>query len=495
MQLDTKGLKKQQLRKAVEDIKLDLIFAGGTKIIKYLDSLWWGDGYEDELQNLYVYDPKDYARSEIRTRMKLNRNNLVRHRKLSQLLNEDWAKIEAAVEEYGAEKAFSMPQLQEAFARFSILQNVARPEVAYHTYFPEEMPAPEVEPTEPFKTQIVPGRELNLLDVAAIWGKEGLFNVSSAGINMLDVRLDGYFPLKMLIDIDQAIDSKVADIKSNSGKYSLNQYFEHHDFRIALSLLYLSRVGKILGVKSDLSAVLSYPLGTNVVTAAEVAKVYQSFIEGKTYSFYEKGGINQITFIRRIEDRNGNILYEPDIRERQVIKPEHAQQITEILRKIVTHGTGRRARGELYVDLSQGGKRGAKIRVPAFGKTGTTNDFTTSYFAGFMPYPTEDSDKLSLKNSYSVAAYVGYDQPTMMKRGRIKVYGGTGALPLWTDFLKETIKVKNFKKYIDKFDLGIISRGEWPLARRNKGKFVRVDLPRGLVLSKKLMRKTLESQI
>ena len=110
--------------------------------------------------------------------------------------------------------------------------------------------------------------------------------------------------------------------------------------------------------------------------------------------------------------------------------------------------------------------------------------FTTSYFAGFMPYPTEKFKNLKIGDAYSVATYVGYDKPTEMKRGRLKVYGGTGALPLWTDFLKEVIKIKDFKSYIDKFDLDMISKKEWALDRPNfESKPFRIDLPRGLVLS------------
>ena len=484
VQLNTHGIKKNQLTSAIEDMIPDLVFSGQNEVTNHLESIWWGDGYEDELQNLYEYDPKDYARSEIITRMNLIRNNVVRYRKLSELLNEDWAKIEKAVKEYGADTAFNLPELAEAISRFSVQQKMGKPALAYHTIFPEEMPSEDIQPAEDFKEQLVPGRGLNILDMQVIWGDAGIFDVSSAGITISDVLLDGYLQLGLLIKIDQAVDSKVDEILASSDKYSLNQYYSHHDFRIGLSLLYLSRLAKLLGVESNMAAVLSFPLGTNIVTLAEVAKVYQSFIEGKAYAFFETGGVNQVTFIRRIEDRHGNILYQPNTKIRQVIKSEHAQQVTEILRKIVTHGTGKRARGELHVNLTEGEARGPKIRVPAFGKTGTTNDFTTSYFAGFMPYPTEKSEKLKLSNSYTVATYVGYDKPTRMTRGRFKVYGGSGALPLWTDFLKEVIRIKDFKSYMDRFDLDLISKREWELDRsEHVSKAFKVDLPRGLLLS------------
>ena len=60
--------------------------------------------------------------------------------------------------------------------------------------------------------------------------------------------------------------------------------------------------------------------------------------------------------------------------------------MSEILRKIVTHGTGKRP-GELYVDLSEEGRQGPKIRIPSFGKTGTTNDFYDKLLRWFYALP------------------------------------------------------------------------------------------------------------
>ena len=69
------------------------------------------------------------------------------------------------------------------------------------------------------------------------------------------------------------------------------------------------------------------------------------------------------------------------------------------------------------------------IRIPAFGKTGTTNDFTTSYFTGFVPYPSSDQAQTNLdtKNSYVISSYVGYDFNETMKSGRQKIYGSNGS--------------------------------------------------------------------
>ena len=143
------------------------------------------------------------------------------------------------------------------------------------------------------------------------------------------------------------------------------------------------------GIYNNIEPVLSLPLGTNTVSVGEIAKLYQTFIDGKTYTFYENGPLNQLTLIKRIEDRNGNIIYKPKEKIKSVVSEDVTQQMQEMLRRTVSHGTGRRARGELFLEFKPENNektKPIKIRIPALGKTGTTNQFTTSYFAGIIPY-------------------------------------------------------------------------------------------------------------
>ncbi len=231
-------------------------------------------------------------------------------------------------------------------------------------------------------------------------------------------------------------------------EYDLHRYWQHHDFRIAVGLQFLVKLSKEMGITSPLEPVLSFPLGTNVVSVAEVAKIYQTMISGKTYRFFEEGPANQINFIKRIEDRYGNVLMEPKPKEHQLVSREFALQMRELLYRIVTHGTGRKARSELFLTLDQSdpkakpGTTGKIVKIPAFGKTGTTNDYNNANFAGFMPYPVKKGDPLDPDNSYVLAAYVGYDFNKTMQNGLMKVSGAHGALPAWIGLAKEIIEKK-----------------------------------------------------
>ena len=310
-----------------------------------------------------------------------------------------------------------------------------------------------------------------------------------------EIRLNGTLPMSEFSQLEKGVEEHYQAVMSAATAYDLNRYFEHHDFRIALGLNYLVEMVKAMGVTSKIDPVQSFPLGTNDVTAAEVAKIYQTFVEGKIYRFYEKGPANQINFIRRIEDRHGEIVFEPKRREATVAIPEYSDQMHEILKRVVTHGTGRRARGELYLDLAQpadgspapvdaaGKSESQKVRIQAFGKTGPTNDYTNAYFAGFFPVPPAKGAPMDFSHFHTIASYVGYDLNKMMRRGAIKVSGAIGALPTWIEYAKGMMDTMKYRDQIDELDLSIAKRGEWPFKYDARNVGLGVDLARGIVFS------------
>ena len=202
-------------------------------------------------------------------------------------------------------------------------------------------------------------------------------------------------------------------------EFGLQHYFRHHDFKIAIGLRYLVDLCRAMGVYSKLEPVLSFGLGTNDVSVTEVAKIYQTFSNGKIYKFFDADPRNQIEFHKSVLRIVMEMFFTRQRKkETQLVDECYATQISEILRKVVTHGTGKRAR-ELYVELENDGAKSdgaGKVRVPAFGKTGTTNDYRTAYFAGYVPFPTERSSLDSVKDSYVIASYVGYDFNKSMKK-------------------------------------------------------------------------------
>lgn len=489
VQLDNDGIREYQLDRAVGDLIPDLVFRGANDAIRALEKMWWGKGYESELQVLLSKQTaEDMPPLENALRLNLVKNNFIRMKNLADMADAEFEAIYAAVESKGADAALSDPKLKDAWSHFRVLPTQGnKPALGFMATLDSERPQITSQRHEYIqRLASVQGRPLNALDVEAVWLNEM--------VKKGEIRLNGTLGLGDFIKLEKAVDGHYQSVMNASTPYDLNRYFEHHDFRIALGLNYLVEMVKAMGVTSKVDPVQSFPLGTNDVTAAEVAKIYQTFVEGKIYRFYDNGPSNQINFVRRIVDRHGEVVFEPKRREAIVSIPEYSQQMNEILKRVVTHGTGKRARGELYVDLSKDSsgkplpgadprKDAQKVRVQAFGKTGTTNDYTNAYFAGFFPVPPAKGAPLDFSHFQTMASYVGYDLNKMMRRGAIKVSGAVGALPAWIDHAKGMMEVLKYRDQVDDLDLSIVKRGEWPIKYPASAASIGVDLARGVIFS------------
>jgi membrane carboxypeptidase/penicillin-binding protein len=164
---------------------------------------------------------------------------------------------------------------------------------------------------------------------------------------------------------------------------------------------------RVLGLASaagldDLPDVPSLALGSGLVTPLDLTAAYAVFANG--------GHRVEPRGIRRVLDDDGDVVYAEEVRTgRRVLSEASAFQVLTMLRDVVDVGTGSRAR-ELGV------------RVPAAGKTGTTNDFRDAWFVGFT-------------SAVVVGVWVGFDQPAPIADD---AYGARVALPIWADFVRNT---------------------------------------------------------
>jgi membrane peptidoglycan carboxypeptidase len=463
--LDDDGVESFQLTNAVNDLAPDLVFGGDDSLLKRLKKMWWGYGYIHAIERVHGANGDEYTQKEKKIRHDLLLNNYIRMSALQESLNKDFTVLQGLFDKNPLPQVLEDPVAKSILSNLRVLTEATEKKLAYFIRRPEETSIATLHHPIP---EII-GTPVTLTDLEDFLKDKNFTKLAD------NVWIDGDIPSSIIANLRDLIAKHVEDIRAKQSEdpYRLYSYYQHHDFRIALGLEYLVKLSHASGVQNPLEPVLSFPLGANDVTTSEVARLYQTFTAGKVYKFYQDGPDNQISFIKRIEDRFGNVLYETTRKETQIVAPAIAQQVREILRRVVTHGTGRRARGELYVNA--GG--GRQVRVPAYGKTGTTNDYKISYFAGFLPYPTERGKALDPENSYTVATYVGYDLNKLMVKGAKHIGGSDGGLPIWTEFLKEVISIK---KYADYLDPNI--QNEWPLLReQNTGPYL-VELPSGSVV-------------
>ena len=148
---------------------------------------------------------------------------------------------------------------------------------------------------------------------------------------------------------------------------------------------------------------LSLTLGGGDVTLLEMVGAYQTFANG--------GVRMPPTPIRRIVDGEGHVIESQDAnRGEQVISPEHAYLITNIL-------SDNKARLPAF-----GPGNLLEVGRPAAAKTGTTDDYRDGWTIGYTP-------------DLVVGVWVGNSNNTPMKR----LAGVRASGPIWNRFMKEAL--------------------------------------------------------
>lgn len=151
------------------------------------------------------------------------------------------------------------------------------------------------------------------------------------------------------------------------------------------------------GIASPLRAVPAVALGALEVTPMELVAAYAPFANG---GFRVKPRI-----VRRIERRDGTVLYTSEVERVPVMDPRDAFQLTAMLRGAVDGGTGQvlRAMG---------------VPGPVAGKTGTTNEGADVWFVGYTP-------------TLVAGFWFGHDAPRSLGPA---ASGGRFAGPAWARF-------------------------------------------------------------
>jgi penicillin-binding protein 1A len=188
---------------------------------------------------------------------------------------------------------------------------------------------------------------------------------------------------------------------------------------------YMQRFGFTL---EDMPRDYAMALGSGSATPMQVAAGYAVFANG--------GYRVEPYFIKRIEDAEGNLLFEAnppractecwlerpegqaetlaegtsdDPLAEQVLDPRVVYNMDSMMREVITGGTATRAKRLGRSDVA--------------GKTGTTNDTRDSWFVGYQP-------------QLVAVAWMGMDDNTPLGRGE---WGGTAAIGMWVDFMADAL--------------------------------------------------------
>jgi penicillin-binding protein 1B len=138
-------------------------------------------------------------------------------------------------------------------------------------------------------------------------------------------------------------------------------------------------------------------LGTSEATPLQVASAYTAFATGGTRA--TPVGIDRVT------TGSGVTIAAPTTQKSEVMRPEVAYVMTDMMKDVVNRGTAAKLRA-----------RGFKANVA--GKTGTSRD---GWFAGYTP-------------NLVCVVYVGFDDGS-----QLGLTGADSALPIWADFMSAAL--------------------------------------------------------
>ncbi|MCF8056477.1 MAG: transglycosylase domain-containing protein [Desulfocapsa sp.] len=241
--------------------------------------------------------------------------------------------------------------------------------------------------------------------------------------------------------------------------YSLEVLAGVPDFRILAGLRYLIDLAREAGISSQLEPVLSFPLGSNVVTLLEAVRLYETLITGEVALLEAESDENRdlLTVLDRIETVEGEVVYQAAIRKKELFAPKPRLELNHVLENTVKFGTGRYAQKHTKLPANRSGSKEElevlDLVIPLLGKTGTANNYTNASFLGYLPGVSDDGTGMVIDDGYALGVYVGFDNNTPMRRKTTRITGSGGALPAWTDMVNTILREKGYIEKLDPVDL------------------------------------------
>ncbi|WP_066803101.1 penicillin-binding protein 1B [Moraxella oblonga] len=181
------------------------------------------------------------------------------------------------------------------------------------------------------------------------------------------------------------------------------------------------------GIEAEISPYPSVLLGAMDLSPMNMLGMYQIFASGGYHA--------PIHSVRQIISETGQVLKRTDDdRKVQRFKPEHMYLINHAMTEVIKNGTAKKA-------LSLG------EHLNLAGKTGTTNDARDAWFAGYS-------------GNYVSVVWVGRDD-----NKPIGLTGGTGALPIWVDYMSRLNLTPNHFETPDKVTWAWLDNGTGLLSK------------------------------
>ena len=166
----------------------------------------------------------------------------------------------------------------------------------------------------------------------------------------------------------------------------------------------LVRMMRSFGIEGPLEPVVSLCLGPCEVSVQEMVDAYTTFPN--------KGIRVEPMYVTRIEDNNGNVLATFVPKTHEIINETTSYKMIYMLRNVMDHGTGVRARFRYG------------LKAPMGGKTGTSQNHSDGWFVGFTP-------------SLVSGVWVGGEDRSIHFDNMSAGQGANMALPIWSIYMQK----------------------------------------------------------
>jgi penicillin-binding protein 1A len=174
----------------------------------------------------------------------------------------------------------------------------------------------------------------------------------------------------------------------------------------------VSAYAKKFGLNHNVPPVPSLAIGSCEATLMEMTSAYTVF---------PNGGVRPMPFfVNKVIDKNGTTLFQNLPQTQEVLKPEAAWIMIDMMKDVNIRGTA----ASIWA---------SGFNHPSGGKTGTTNDYTDAWYVGYT-------------KRYTLGVWVGADDHTPMGPGHT---GADDAVPVWIAVMKfahKGLKILDFPR-------------------------------------------------
>ena len=249
----------------------------------------------------------------------------------------------------------------------------------------------------------------------------------SQGLNPIDHRLDAYIAYVDTIagkprvwaphNADGVFSNQEVSLKS-AFAMSLNSVAVRVGMECGVHNI--AKTAYAMGIKTKLNETRSMVLGSSDVCLLELVNSYCTVANDGRYQMP--------MLVERIEDRDGNLIYQAKKKEKKAISYRSAY----LMQRMLVGGLSGTSGGlwhyirPFYADTEFG------------GKTGTSNNHADAWFVGITP-------------GLVGGAWVGGEYPSIHFRTGQLGQGSRTALPIFGEFIQSVLSDEHFSKYRAKF--------------------------------------------